>query len=382
MIIQDKQKGIGKSWILKTRSLSIFFILIYPIILLAIEPGGPTLGTRAERALVSGEIKLAIEMYAKWLEAVPGDNAAWYNYSCALSLEGKLDESFQAFDDAVTAGWRDSSWPPKDPDLDAIKELPDFARIISRIEGLLKLEQQSSPSGKLTYYLEQTRVASYQVILPSDYREEGQPHPLIVLLHGRTGDFDSFAEFPDRLALPGIIYVIPRAPYKTQEGQTGYEYWPRALRTSNNLQMLDNARNLTTGWISAIVSDVANKTNADTSNVILIGFSQGASTTLLTLLDSPALFRSGAVIGGFLPLDHEKEYDFTGLATNNVSLFVIHGSRDRVIEPYRAEKVIDAAKVAKVNIISKFYPAEHEITDEMVVNLSEWIVKLTGESSR
>ncbi len=360
---------------------SLFFsLLLTSLELHAVQPGDQSLNVKAEQALTAGDTKLAIELFIKWLEAVPSDHVAWYNYACALALDDQTDEALQAFDDAVTAGWRDSDWPLKDKDFETIRDKDRFPVIIKRMQDLSELERAATVTSGHPFYATQERIAPYMMTLPCNYDEEGKPFPLVILLHGRQGDMDSLEDLDDRLAIPGIIYVMPQAPYTISTGQNGFEYWPRELTVSSDKKSLAVAREYSIKWLGSIIRDVSGRANVDTSRVLLVGFSQGGALTLLSVLESPENFLGGAILGGFIPTYFVEGLEFNP-AAGKTSLFVGHGTRDRVIELPRAELIVEKAEAAGIDIVAKFYPCEHEIPDEMVVDLAEWINSLVKEET-
>jgi phospholipase/carboxylesterase len=360
--------------------LLVTMLVCLPII--AIEPGGPTLGEQAEKALTAGETGIAAELYVRWLEAVPADFVGWYNYTCALAHEEKVEEALKAFEDAVTAGWRDFKWPSQDPDLEILYTEERFLKTLERINELVELEKLAPATSSKTYYIKQARLATYRMTLPSNYSEEDSPHPVLVLLHPRGGNIKTCEDLCMRLALPGMIHVMPLAPYSIENDRDSYEYWPRDISVSGNNEILEKAQELTAEWIENVIKDVVDRANGDASKVIIVGHSQGGAMVYVALSHAPGMYLGGAALGGFLPRQNQDTFDFAPLAKENVALFVGHGSRDRVIELERAEYAVGKAEAAGVEVTKKIYPSEHNIPDEMVVDLAEWVSKLLEETGK
>jgi len=338
-----------------------------------VEPGDPTLGEQAEHALVAGDIELAIELYAKWLEAVPSDQVAWYNYACALALQEREQEAVQAFDDAVTAGWRDSEWPSRDPDLAILHGDSTFLAVIERIKGLAHLEERTVSGNDQVHFAPARTLAPYTYRLPGDYDTSNTAYPVVVLLHGRGGDLSSLSELPDRLALPEVIYLIPRAPFTIGNGRDGFEYWPQELSSSGRLDDLQLASMTSVNWLDDIIMDARQHLAVDTTAIVLVGYSQGAAIMYLALQQSPHRYRLGAALGGYLPHNHATEFDFGPLVESGARLFLGHGTRDRVIEVERARVALAMIEEAGISVEARFYPETHDISDEMLVDLAEWI---------
>ncbi len=366
-----------------TRTVSAIMLMMVVMVsgTQAVQPGGPTLGEQAEQALSAGDAVLATELYEKWLEANPGDYVGWYNYACALALTGQLQEALRALDDAATAGWRDAEWPQRDPDLALIHDMPGFTRIIKRIEDLAEMEQDVTEKRDKPYYTTQTRLAPYLTVLPATYREDGEPHTVVVLLHGRGGDMQDLRELPDRLALANIVYLLPRAPYTVRRGVEGFSYWPRSLAAQNS-DDYELARMYTVDWIGNVVSHAAANLNIDTSHVVLAGYSQGASAALLMAMRRPDSIFGVASIAGYMPYGEDTAEAFTLAVRKNVKLFIAHGTRDRVVTREQTQQIRELAQEAGLPVAYLETPDDHEISDEMIVGLAEWLTEVLEQAKQ
>src|SRR5438105_12801277 len=56
------------------------------------------------------------------------DALGMYNVSCTLCTLGKKDEALAALRKAYDAGWRESNWTRRDPDLALLRDDPEFER--------------------------------------------------------------------------------------------------------------------------------------------------------------------------------------------------------------------------------------------------------------
>lgn len=359
------------------------FVGISLILLLSLQPafsrptpGGPSMKDKAETALVAGDAELAASLYERWLEANPGDVVAWYNYACAFALLGRKDEALRTLEDAVTAGWRDSTWTSRDPDLTTLHGDLEFARILDRIGELSRLERASVTRRPAPLYTLQQRIAPYRVALPAVYSDQGPPHPVTILLHGRGGDMDDQEDLPVRLALPDMVYLLPRAPYPVSEQTGGFEYWPREAFLVGDTARANEAQRLTALWLRDLVRDAANRLNLDTSRVFLVGFSQGAAMAYIAAEETPSLYLGAGALCGYLPEGRRDSTAFLPLARGKVALFIAHGDRDRVFNVSEANLARDLASAAGVEVTAHTYPVGHDICDEMVVDLGEWMLAL------
>ncbi len=373
----------SRNTILKRNVLvSMLFIFFLFASANAIEPGGPSLSQQAENALNAGDPEAASNLYYRWLQASPSDYSGWYNYACALALLEQRDEAVEALDDAVTAGWRNDDWMSRDPDLQSLHTMDEFYTVIQRIQDLRLLEEQrDSVRSTCSSFITQTRLAHCNILWPANFDEQGDPYQLIILLHGRGADYTHSADLAERLALPNVVYALPRAPYHVDNTENGFEYWPRDLVTNNDTLLLAEARHLMADWVRDIIRSAGARTNIDTSNVILIGFSQGGAAAYVSVMEHPEYFHGLGVLGGYVPNEYLTSEWFHALGSNPVELFIGHGDRDIVRESSEIDQYLRLAEDAGVPVTMRLYPVGHSISDEMVVDLADWISRLRAGRS-
>ncbi|MCB2212779.1 dienelactone hydrolase family protein [bacterium] len=335
---------------------------------------------RAERALVAGDFPVAVDLYQRWLEADPDDFRNWYNYACALALGQDTSAASEALSTAVDMGWRDSTWTARDPDLTHVISLPEFQASLVRM-GKLWRDEQASVVDAEPRYARQQRYAPYLLHLPRGYdRDLDKRYPLLVLLHGRGADMESMDNLRERLALPGVIVVQPRAPYTVEEGRGGYEYWPARLQNEYGDTLLRAIRDDAGQWVQDVIASVKQEARVDDDHVIVTGFSQGGAAAVLTAMQDPSTLAGLALVAGYIPETHRDSTFIAPLAYSDLSVFMAHGRRDHRVEPSEAEAFYSTFQQAGVQVQFNLYPAEHEMTDEMIVDLADWIMVLCRKS--
>lgn len=348
----------------------------------AAAPGDPSLSDQAELALDSGRIELARDLYARWLEADPSDYIGWYNYTCTLSLLGDTTAALEALKGAVEAGWRDSTWAADDPDLVSLRGQDAFAEQLKRMGHLRRLERGGSVYKVVPRYIERVDLAPYLLILPKNYdASTDKAYPLVLLLHDRGQDMDAMRDLVNRLALPDVIYALPRAPYPMEAGGRGFEYWPRDLALSGNRDQAAQVRDLTGAWYGSLVKHIEGDVRVDSSHVFVIGYSQGGAAAFLAAMKAPDVFCGIGLLGGYIPESHRDSTLFQALGERNVALFIGHGSRDREVGRSEAARARDLAEAGGMPVTFRMYPAEHSLPDEMVVDLADWIEGLCNENA-
>lgn len=107
-------------------------------------------GVAARRVISSLSIRLSFYLPRDFFEARDYTRAAvvlelattlddtrpgpWYNLACARSRLGELQQALRALDRAVRAGYDDLESLERDEDLDPLRELPGYRRIVSELQ--------------------------------------------------------------------------------------------------------------------------------------------------------------------------------------------------------------------------------------------------------
>ncbi|MGD0816033.1 MAG: hypothetical protein ABSA83_20770 [Verrucomicrobiota bacterium] len=67
---------------------------------------------------------------------LPDDSLVHYNLACSYSLTRQLESSIAALDIAINLGYRDFKWMAQDPDLENLREDPDYKRIQAKVQQI------------------------------------------------------------------------------------------------------------------------------------------------------------------------------------------------------------------------------------------------------
>jgi phospholipase/carboxylesterase len=340
-----------------------------------VEPGDPPASLRARRALIDRDVALAIRLYEVALAANPTGAMDWYYYACALLRAGRAAEALTALENSAETGYADANWIAIDPDLAPLRDAPRFQAVLAKMRADAKSGRATAASPDQTvapYLAAQTRFAPYEIDLPADYSATGARHyPLVVLLHGRGMTGASMWQFARDLALSDVIFLRTDAPYAVSAGG-GYEYWPAARSPAEDEWMTKAAR-FTAKWYADIVRDAATRVRADTSCVIIAGFSQGAAAAWMAAMESPEIFTGVAALSGWVLPSHLRPESFEALARHDVAVFIAHGTDDQVIAPARAAEAAEMAAAARVDATLRLYPIGHTASADVVRDVAAWM---------
>src|SRR3954467_8480750 len=73
-----------------------------------------------------GRIADGLKMDRRLVKLQPGNATAHYNLACSLALSKRKAAALQELRRAVSLGYADLDWMQQDPDLEALKNLPEF----------------------------------------------------------------------------------------------------------------------------------------------------------------------------------------------------------------------------------------------------------------
>ncbi len=198
---------------------------------------------------------------------------------------------------------------------------------------------------------------------------DGKP-PLLILLHGigaDENDLFGLAPFLDER----FFIASARAPYTLPYGGNAwFELFIEPGNVSFNMDQFLESQSKIPEFVDELIAGY----DLDASRVYLCGFSQGAMMSLSSALSVPEKYAgivamSGRAADEMVPAgsDLEKLKDFPILVT--------HGIHDPVlpIENGRASKEILSR--LPVDLEYKEYPMAHEISQESLGDVTEWLTK-------
>lgn len=164
-------------------------------------------------------------------------------------------------------------------------------------------------------------------------------HNTIILIHGWTGDENSMWIFADRLPSNALI-LAPRGLYRTPLGGFGWHKinkngWPHVDDFFPAIESLD--RLISSG-----------RFGIKTSNLSLVGFSQGAALAFIYALHEPKKVSRIAGLSGFLPMGVESLVDNQRL--KEMPVFIAHGEYDKLVPVKMARDAVKLLEVAGAQV--------------------------------
>jgi len=201
-----------------------------------------------------------------------------------------------------------------------------------------------------------TDVPLEHVHVAPDEGTDGEPAPAVFVLHGRGADEEDL--LPVAAELPDELHVVSlRAPDPLQGGYTWYELDLSAGGLeSSQPDAADFRRSL--DLIVESVEAAVDAYGLDADRLGLLGFSQGAITSLSLLLEDPDRYAWVVALHGYLPESH-ADLDPDGIEGKPV--FVGAGAGDRVIPGERTNAAVERLEVVDAAVTHGSFPGGHGI---------------------
>jgi phospholipase/carboxylesterase len=189
-------------------------------------------------------------------------------------------------------------------------------------------------------------------------------HPVVVMLHGWTGDENSMWIFAERLPKNALL-IAPRGLYPAPMG--GYSW--HSLREKGWPLLMDFEPS-----VSALL-DLLRPGNFPTANLERldwVGFSQGAALGCSLALLHPGRVRSLGVLSGFVPDDADRLVPERPLA--GLPVFMAHGTRDVLVPVERARRGRDLLLAAGADLQYCEHDAGHKLNTGCFRSLQEFLI--------
>jgi len=81
-----------------------------------------------------GRISDGLKMDRRLVRLLPDNATAHYNLACSLALSKRRADALRSLKRAVDLGYDDADWMTQDPDLEDLKDDPEFLRLLDALK--------------------------------------------------------------------------------------------------------------------------------------------------------------------------------------------------------------------------------------------------------
>lgn len=196
--------------------------------------------------------------------------------------------------------------------------------------------------------------------------------PVVIILHGYGSNeedlFDISKSFDPRFTTFSL-----RAPNTTKEG--GFCWYDLEFLPNQQFKYNYDQAKISRSKILSFISNACKAYHLDSTQVFLMGFSQGAIMSYDLALFKPSKIKGVIALSGRL-MEESKVIKSDPLQLSKVKFFIAHGYSDNVIKLEESEKANEFFKQKKVtDLIFKKYEMPHSINGQELNDIKAWLIK-------
>lgn len=193
--------------------------------------------------------------------------------------------------------------------------------------------------------------------------------PAVVVVHGRGADEHDLLPIAERLP-DELAALSVRAPDRLHGGYTWYEL---DLSGGGLHQSQPDAEDFrrSLDLLHEFVDGAIDAYDLDPDRLGLLGFSQGAITSLSALVERPDRYEWVVALNGYLAEEHDDPDRLSNAAGTPV--FVAAGEADEIIPAERAERAAQRLREAGLDVTFRRYRIGHGTTPEEIDDVAAWV---------
>lgn len=220
------------------------------------------------------------------------------------------------------------------------------------------VDSSSPPTFELQYLVRQPKIFT---VYP----------PVLFLFHGAGSseqDLFSFAsELPDEW-----LVISARAPYTVSKGH--YKWYDVKMidqKIAINFRQEEESRKK----ILRFIDDIISFYHADSSRVVLAGFSQGANMASAVSLTSPEKVAGFAVFSGRF-IEEIRPLILKSDSLKHLKSFLAHGSKDHRLPIMYAEENRQTLQSLGIQVTFSLDAVSHSISPKQFADFLVWLIQI------
>ncbi len=202
------------------------------------------------------------------------------------------------------------------------------------------------------------------------------PVATILIMHGLGADGRDFlpiAEQMDLSSVGPVRFLFPNAPVIPVTINGGYEMpaWYDILGADLVKREDEAGLRKSQAQIEELIAHEKSR-GIPANRIVVAGFSQGCAMALMVGLRHAEKLAGIVGMSGYLPLA-DKTAAERSAASQDVPIFLGHGTRDGVVVLPRAAASRDALKAMGYAVDWHDYPMEHSVCPREISDLESWL---------
>ena len=195
-------------------------------------------------------------------------------------------------------------------------------------------------------------------------------NPLLLLLHGYGSNEQDLFSFATEL--PDEYYIISaRAPYNMQYGS--YAWYAINFDADQNKFSDNEQARISRDLIAKFIDELVANFPIDTTNVTLIGFSQGTILSYAVALSYPEKVQQVVAMSGYINPEILTE-NYLENSFSKLKIFASHGTVDQVIPVDWGRKAKPFLENLGIEITYKEYPIGHGVSPQNFYDFKKWLL--------
>ena len=200
-------------------------------------------------------------------------------------------------------------------------------------------------------------ILDFETVLPLS---KNKPRQAIILCHGYGGDGKDISALAIswQRFLPDAIFLCPNAPEICSINPQGYQWFDL---TSEKEEIILEKSLIAEEKLSIFVDQVLNSFQLETTNISLVGFSQGCMISIQVAIKNKE--KMNCLIGYSGKIINKKH--LSDNINSKPKIFLMHGENDTIVSPIHLLEAKEYLRNHGINIKTKMFKnCEHKIPVE------------------
>lgn len=194
--------------------------------------------------------------------------------------------------------------------------------------------------------------------------------PVVIMLHGYGSNeadlFDISKSFDER-----VITFSLRGPYADGSKQ-GYSWFELNKNEQKEFQINYKETAESRNKILSFISNACKAYSLDSTQVFVMGFSQGAIMCYDLAFSHPGKIKGVLPLSGFI-LPQTKDLKPKTENLMKTGFFIAHGTQDNVIDFKKGEEAATLLSAKKIPVTFKSYSMPHSICGKELNDIKSWM---------